>query len=449
MGSADVLGIGAPAVAQAADLLPDGPEFAVVGARDPPYGVEFGSVFPQEGPRDGIDAPGVAVSSGRSAGELPEASVAEALAHRDAEPVDRLALPGGEFVVEGAAQAPERGRDLGPAVGREGVAEVAPPLEAVLAQFAEARELLGGEDGPQALARPASAGAPLLGARLAEGIPIGGPFVAQRAEFVALGVGEVEPLGEPSDRVGGGGPAASLLSGADGGGGGEGEGGEAAGEVHRVGVAGETPRAAGGLTGAGSPAYTCRVSNARPALALASLSLIVACGGEPLAPAGEPNATVLRLEAEGWVSNDTIVRIEPLTGEEVVETAVNDLRPDTLPDGTVVYRLTEYLPVYAGCEGDDDPAICTQTRLNEYVAAAVELPRWVRVRDVEGMVVATFVIGADGRVRQTGIERSMGDEIDRAVLRAIGRMPTWHPGFHGGEAVAVRWRLPVRIGSAR
>ena len=183
-------------------------------------------------------------------------------------------------------------------------------------------------------------------------------------------------------------------------------------------------------------------------LALACLTLTVACGGEALAPAGEPNATVLRLEAEGWLSNDTIVRIDPATGEETVETAVTDLRPDTLPDGTVVYRLTEYLPVYEGCEGHDDPAICTQTRLNAYVATAVDLPRWARVRDVAGTVIATFVIGADGRVRQTGIERSMGDEIDRAVLRAIGRMPTWRPGFHGGEPVAVRWRLPVRIGSA-
>lgn len=165
-------------------------------------------------------------------------------------------------------------------------------------------------------------------------------------------------------------------------------------------------------------------------------------------PIGEPNPTVQRLEADGWVSNDTLISIDPVSGEETVTAAVNDMSPDTLADGTVVYQLSEYLPVFAGCEDDDDPAICTQASLNAFVAARVDVPRWVRVRDVSGTVVATFVIGADGRVRQTGVERSMGDEIDRAVLRAVDQMPPWHPGFHGGEPVAVRWRLPVSVSGA-
>ena len=180
--------------------------------------------------------------------------------------------------------------------------------------------------------------------------------------------------------------------------------------------------------------------------AAAALALAVACGPEGPSPVGEPNPTVVRLASEGWISNDTLIRIDPTTGEETVETAVNDMRPDTLADGTVVYKLSEYLPVFEGCGDDPDPAICTQTRLNAFVSERVRLPRWARVRDVSGTVVATFVIGPDGRVRQTGIERSMGDEIDRAVLLAVDQMPAWSPGFHGGEPVAVRWRLPVSVG---
>ena len=195
--------------------------------------------------------------------------------------------------------------------------------------------------------------------------------------------------------------------------------------------------------------YTCRVPRARSLAhlsAAAALALAAACEREGPRPVGEPNPTVVRLADAGWISNDTLIRIDPVTGEETVETAVNDMRPDTLADGTAVYRLSEYLPVFAGCADDPDPAICTQTRLNDFVAERVRLPRWARVRDVSGTVVATFVIGPDGRVRQTGIERSMGDEIDRAVLLAVDQMPAWSPGFHGGEPVAVRWRLPVTVG---
>lgn len=183
-------------------------------------------------------------------------------------------------------------------------------------------------------------------------------------------------------------------------------------------------------------------------LALLAAVACVACVADEREPVGEPNATVRRLAAAGWVSNDTLIRIDPLTGEERVEATVNDLSPDTLADGTVVYQLSEYLPVFAGCEVDEDPAICTQTRLNAFMAEEVELPRWARVQDVRGTLIATFVIGPDGRVRQTGIERSMGDDIDREVLRAVGRMPPWHPGFHDGQPVAVRWRLPVSVGAS-
>lgn len=172
-----------------------------------------------------------------------------------------------------------------------------------------------------------------------------------------------------------------------------------------------------------------------------------ACGpAEPaVEPIGEPNAMVRELEADGWLSSDTIVSVDPQTFAETTDVVERDLRPDTLADGTVVYELSEYLPVFAGCDTVPDPAICTQTRVAEFVSAQLRYPAWARARGVEGTAVATFVIGPDGRVRDTGIERSMGDELDRLVLEMVGRMPVWHPGFHGGRPVAVRYRLPVRF----
>ena len=168
----------------------------------------------------------------------------------------------------------------------------------------------------------------------------------------------------------------------------------------------------------------------------------VACGPS-LEPVGESNATVLRLEADGWRSSDTVYRIDPQTFAQDIEVIESDKTPDTLRDGTIIYQLSEYLPVFAGCEADTDPAICTQTKLNAFVGENLEYPPAARAAGLEGTAVASFVIGPDGKVRNTSIERSLGDRLDRAVLQLIGRMPVWHPGFHKGEPVAVRYKLPV------
>ena len=151
------------------------------------------------------------------------------------------------------------------------------------------------------------------------------------------------------------------------------------------------------------------------------------------------------MEEAGWITSDTVVSIDPQTFEETVNVRETDRSPDTLRDGTVVYQLTEYYPVFAGCADDPDPRLCSTLAVGEFVSANLEYPRWAQVRGLGGTAIATFVIGPDGRVSDTGIERSMGDEIDRNILRMIERMPVWHPGFHGGEPVAVRYRVPVTL----
>jgi TonB family protein len=164
---------------------------------------------------------------------------------------------------------------------------------------------------------------------------------------------------------------------------------------------------------------------------------------KPLQPIGYSNTTALDIEADGWVSYDTVISVSPHTF--VMDTSVvkNDLRPDTAVNGEITYKITEYAPILGGCEADADPAICTQTKLKEFVDGNLVYPRWAQVRGIQGTTVATFVIGEDGRVRDTGVERSMGDDIDKLVLQMVEQIPVWYPAFHGGEPVAIYYRLPV------
>ncbi len=164
---------------------------------------------------------------------------------------------------------------------------------------------------------------------------------------------------------------------------------------------------------------------------------------QPLQPIGYSNTAILTTEANGWKSIDTVITVSPQTFEMDTSIVINDLRPDTSVTGEVTFRVSEYAPIFAGCEAEEDPAICTQSKLREFVDTHLEYPRWAKVRGIQGTSVATFIIGADGRVRDTGVERSMGDEIDKLVLQLVEQLPVWYPAFHNGKPVALKYRLPV------
>ena len=175
----------------------------------------------------------------------------------------------------------------------------------------------------------------------------------------------------------------------------------------------------------------------------AALVIAIACGPGGPEPAGLPNPQITALAADGWLSRDTTVSIDPATGEETVRAFTTDLRPDTLASGEVIYQVAEHMPVLETCVGDEDPVFCTQTTLRAFTDEHLRYPRAALVRGIGGTGVATFVISPTGRVTRTGVERSAGDVLDQEILRLVGTLPPWRPGFHDGEAVAVRYRLPI------
>ncbi|MFK8056847.1 MAG: energy transducer TonB [Saprospiraceae bacterium] len=173
------------------------------------------------------------------------------------------------------------------------------------------------------------------------------------------------------------------------------------------------------------------------------LGIMLSSCEKPLQPIGYSNGNALVVEANGWQSIDTVISVDPQTFVMDTTIVATDLRPDTARNGDVVFSVSEYAPIFAGCETDEDPALCTQRKLREFVNSNLEYPRWAKVRGIQGTSIATFIIGADGRVRDTGVERSMGDEIDKLVLQLVEQIPIWYPAFHNGEPVAMKYRLPV------
>jgi protein TonB len=60
-------------------------------------------------------------------------------------------------------------------------------------------------------------------------------------------------------------------------------------------------------------------------------------------------------------------------------------------------------------------------------------------------VIARFVVGADGRVRDIEIILPADAEFNAEVKRVIAKMPDWKPGSQNHRNVAVYFNLPVNF----
>ncbi|RTQ53687.1 energy transducer TonB [Hymenobacter gummosus] len=81
--------------------------------------------------------------------------------------------------------------------------------------------------------------------------------------------------------------------------------------------------------------------------------------------------------------------------------------------------------------------------LAAYLRDNVKYPAEARHNGVSGKVLVTFVVGADGQVREARVHKGLGAGCDKEAVQAVSRMPAWTPGRQNGQAVSVQYTVPV------
>lgn len=83
--------------------------------------------------------------------------------------------------------------------------------------------------------------------------------------------------------------------------------------------------------------------------------------------------------------------------------------------------------------------------LNRWVYDYIKYPPGAVRNGIEGRVIAEFVVGKDGKVRDVEIVRGLDEEIDAQVVKVIMASPKWKPALLGGKEVSVRVSVPVEF----
>ena len=119
------------------------------------------------------------------------------------------------------------------------------------------------------------------------------------------------------------------------------------------------------------------------------------------------------------------------------ETVLSETAPAALPDTTkgLPYSQVEVKPTFQG--GD------VGTAFPKWVYENLQYPQSAKDAEVQGRVVAQFVVGTDGKVGDVKILRGVHPDLDAEVVRVISSSPDWTPGYVKGEPVKVTYTFPV------
>ncbi|EJX03610.1 TonB family protein [gut metagenome] len=117
---------------------------------------------------------------------------------------------------------------------------------------------------------------------------------------------------------------------------------------------------------------------------------------------------------------------QPAGQVSVVGTAASTTQEET-------FMVVEQMPEYPG----------GMSALMKYLGDHVKYPTEAQKAKEQGRVIVQFVVETDGSVSNIKVVRSVSPLLDAEAIRVMSMMPKWKPGMQRGEAVRVKFTVPV------
>jgi protein TonB len=98
------------------------------------------------------------------------------------------------------------------------------------------------------------------------------------------------------------------------------------------------------------------------------------------------------------------------------------------------FTMVEQMPQFPG----------GQEALFAYIGKELKYPEQAVEEGIEGAVFITFVVEVDGSITGVKVLRGIGGGCNEEAVRVVSGMPKWTPGKQRGQAVRVKYNLPIR-----
>ena len=118
-----------------------------------------------------------------------------------------------------------------------------------------------------------------------------------------------------------------------------------------------------------------------------------------------------------------VVEAAPVEVTEVVQQEVSQK----------IHEVVEQPPQFPG----------GQSALLSWLSQNIHYPPVAEENGIYGRVVVSFVVESDGSISNVQVVRGVDPSLDKEAVRVTKAMPKWLPGKQNGQAVRVKYNLPV------
>jgi TonB family protein len=127
----------------------------------------------------------------------------------------------------------------------------------------------------------------------------------------------------------------------------------------------------------------------------------------------------------GQIRNDTIHIINPLNG---IEYAVY---------GKDTFAVVDKYPEFPG----------GQQKLYKYISDNLTYPESALKDNIHGKVLVAFTVDKYGKINDINIMQGVREDINKAAVELVSKMPVWIPGYQKNTPIPVRLLLPLNFKS--
>jgi protein TonB len=84
-------------------------------------------------------------------------------------------------------------------------------------------------------------------------------------------------------------------------------------------------------------------------------------------------------------------------------------------------------------------------QISNYLSKNVKYPAKDRENNLQGKVIAQFIVEPDGRLTDVKALRSPSKAMADEAVRVLSNSPKWKPGKVNGKAVRSQYHIPVNF----
>lgn len=136
----------------------------------------------------------------------------------------------------------------------------------------------------------------------------------------------------------------------------------------------------------------------------------------------------IRMKDEVQITDEVVV-----VGYEQEEAPKEKMTQASTSQNGEAFMIVEQMPEYPG----------GMSELMKYVARNIKYPADALREKTQGRVIVQFIVGTDGYTSDFKVMKSVSPSLDAEAIRVLANMPKWTPGMQRGEAVPVKFTVPV------